>query len=139
MNDTLRNTLVVKVGDLLPQDKIFQQRWAAATGAQRILIVSNAHALVGGQRKIFPPFALRFQGIQFAVMSIGRFQAAWGGGFDARSGRFRRGAPLPIVRRQRIETRLRFLAVVDRCLLLVRVRVLIRHYSSPAFIAKSGR
>ncbi len=44
MNDTLRNTLVVKVGDLLPQDKIFQQRWAAATGAQRILIVSNAHA-----------------------------------------------------------------------------------------------
>ncbi len=55
MNDTLRNTLVVKVGDLLPQDKIFQQRWAAATGAQRILIVSNAHAPVGGQRKIFPP------------------------------------------------------------------------------------
>lgn len=138
MNDTLRNTLVVKVGDLLPQDKIFQQRWAAATGAQRILIVSNAHALVGGQRKIFPPLRCA-SGNQFAVMSIGRFQAAWGGGFDARSGRFRRGAPLPIVRRQRIETRLRFLAVVDRCLLLVRVRVLIRHYSSPAFIAKSGR
>jgi hypothetical protein len=28
---------------------------------------------------------------------------------------------------------------VDRCLLVVRVWVLIRHCSSPAFIAKSGR
>jgi hypothetical protein len=29
MDDTLRNPLVVKVGDLLPQNEIFQQRWAA--------------------------------------------------------------------------------------------------------------
>ncbi len=78
MNDTLRNTLVVKVGDLLPQDKIFQQRWAAATGAQRILIVSNAHAPGWWSAENLPPFALRLQGIQFAVMSIGRFQAASG-------------------------------------------------------------
>ena len=68
MNDTLRNTLVVKVGDLLPQNKIFQQRWAAGTGAQRVLIVGNAHALVGGQRKIFSAFALWLQGIQFLLL-----------------------------------------------------------------------
>ena len=139
MNDTLRNSLVVEVGDLLPQNEIFQQRWAAGTGAQRVLIVGNAHALVSGQRIVFSAFALWLQGIEFFAVGIRGFQAARGGWFSARGGGFRRGAPLPVIRRQRVETRLRFLAAVDRCLLVVRVWVLIRHCSSPAFIAKSGR
>jgi hypothetical protein len=33
VNDPLRDPLVVEVGDFLAQDKIFQQRRAAATGA----------------------------------------------------------------------------------------------------------
>jgi hypothetical protein len=47
-----------------------------AAGAQRVLIVSNAHALIGGQRKIFAAFAVRLKRFQFAVVSIGRFQAS---------------------------------------------------------------
>jgi hypothetical protein len=76
MNDTLRNSLVVEVGDLLPQNEIFQQRWAAGTGAQRVLIVGNAHALVSGQRIVFSAFALWLQGIEFFAVGIRRFQAA---------------------------------------------------------------
>lgn len=34
VNDTLRNTLMVEMGDFFPQDEIFQQRRAARSGAQ---------------------------------------------------------------------------------------------------------
>ena len=47
MHDTLRNALVVEMGDLLAQDKIFQQRGAAATCAQGVLIVGDTYALIG--------------------------------------------------------------------------------------------
>ena len=39
---------MVKVSDLLAQNKIFQQRWTTATGTQRVLIVGDAHTLIGG-------------------------------------------------------------------------------------------
>ena len=42
MDDPFRNALVVEVGDFFTQDKIFQQRGAAFTRAQRVLIVSEA-------------------------------------------------------------------------------------------------
>ncbi|TRN88246.1 catalase [Salmonella enterica subsp. enterica] len=35
---------------------MFQQRRATAAGAKRILIVGDAHALIGGQRIIFAAF-----------------------------------------------------------------------------------
>jgi hypothetical protein len=34
MNNTFRDALMVKVGDFLAQNKIFQQRWTTATGTQ---------------------------------------------------------------------------------------------------------
>jgi hypothetical protein len=75
VDDTLRNALVVKVGDFFAQDKIFQQRWAAFARAQRVLIVGNAYALIGGQGKIFAAFALVSQR-RVSAVRIGRFQAA---------------------------------------------------------------
>lgn len=42
MNDALGNTFMVKMGYFFTQDKIFQQRGAALTRAQRVLVVSDA-------------------------------------------------------------------------------------------------
>lgn len=58
MNDAFRYALVVKMGDFFPQDKIFEQRWATITRTKRILVVGNAHALVGGEGKTFAAFAV---------------------------------------------------------------------------------
>ena len=52
VNHALRNALVVKMGDLLTQDEVIQQRRAAATAPQRVLVVGDRHALVGGQRRM---------------------------------------------------------------------------------------
>ncbi len=49
---------MVKVGDFLTQNKIFQQRRATATGTQRILVIGNTDALVGCQREVFAAFTL---------------------------------------------------------------------------------
>ena len=70
---------MVKVGDFLAQNKIFQQRWTTATGTQGVLIVGDAHALISGQRIIFTAFAYVFQRIKFFVTRIRGFQAPWGG------------------------------------------------------------
>ena len=57
VHDPLRNTFVIEVGDLLPEDKIFQQSRAAWPRLQRVLIVIDRGALVGG--KCSPrPFSL---------------------------------------------------------------------------------
>ncbi len=48
----LRNALVVKVGDLLAQQEVFQQRGAACAQAQRVVVLADRHALVGGQHAI---------------------------------------------------------------------------------------
>ena len=49
MHNTFGNTFMVEVGDLFPKMKVFQQSRAAGTGFQRVLIVSDAQALIGGQ------------------------------------------------------------------------------------------
>jgi hypothetical protein len=49
MHDALGDALVVEVGDLLAQDEVFQQRRAAQAGLQRVLVVGDRHALVGGE------------------------------------------------------------------------------------------
>ncbi|MGY4515198.1 hypothetical protein ACVWWW_000766 [Lysobacter sp. HA18] len=50
MHDAFGNALVVEVRDLLAQDEVLEQRGTAQAGLQRVLVVRNRHALVGGER-----------------------------------------------------------------------------------------
>ncbi|MOA25521.1 hypothetical protein D3C78_1462480 [compost metagenome] len=50
MHDALRDAFVVKVRDLLAHDEIFEKRGASISGLQRVLVVGDAHPLVGAQR-----------------------------------------------------------------------------------------
>ena len=50
VHDPLGDTLVVEVRDLLAQDEVFEQRRPAQPRLQRILVVRDRHALIGGQR-----------------------------------------------------------------------------------------
>ena len=50
MDDPFRNAFVVEVGDLLAKDEVLEQRRASQPRLQRILIVRNRHALIGGER-----------------------------------------------------------------------------------------
>jgi hypothetical protein len=50
MDYALRYALVVKMGDLLAQNKILQERRPAISSFERILIVGNWNALISGQR-----------------------------------------------------------------------------------------
>ena len=49
MHDALRDALVIEMGDLLAQDEILEQRRAARAALERILIVGDRDALIGGQ------------------------------------------------------------------------------------------
>nr|VUD29545.1 Uncharacterised protein [Raoultella sp. NCTC 9187] len=105
---------MVKVGNFFAQDKIFQQRRAAVSRAQGVLIVGDADALVGGEREIFPAFTLALQGVKLVAVRIGRFQAAGGGWLFARGCGVRGWAPLLVIRGQRIKTGFRFAVIVYR-------------------------
>ena len=50
MHDAFRNALMVEVGDLFPQNEIFEQRRPPQAEFQRVLVVGDCHALVGRQR-----------------------------------------------------------------------------------------
>ena len=50
VDDALGNALVVEVRDLLAQDEVFEQRRTAQPGLERVLVVGDRHALIGGQR-----------------------------------------------------------------------------------------
>ena len=50
MHDAFRNAFMIEVRDLLPQDEIFQQRRAAISGLERVLIVVDPHTLIGRQK-----------------------------------------------------------------------------------------
>ena len=52
MDDPFGNTLVIEMRDLLTQDEIFKQRRPAQAGFERVLVVGDRHALIGGQRLI---------------------------------------------------------------------------------------
>jgi len=52
VNDTLRNPLVIEMGNLLAKDEIFQQRRTARIGLERVLIVGKREALVRGQGRM---------------------------------------------------------------------------------------
>ena len=49
VNDALRDPLVIEVRDLLAQDEVFEQRGTAQSGLERVLVVGDRDALVGGQ------------------------------------------------------------------------------------------
>ena len=50
VNDPLGDALVVEVEDLLPKMKIFQQGRPSRADPQRVLIIRDQDALLGGQR-----------------------------------------------------------------------------------------
>src|SRR6202050_4173028 len=52
VHDALWNSLVIEMGDLLAERKIFQKRGTPAPGFQRILIVRDDDALVGGEKRL---------------------------------------------------------------------------------------
>ena len=43
------NSFVIEVRNLFAEDEIFQQRRAAQTGLERILVVGDRDALIGGE------------------------------------------------------------------------------------------
>src|SRR6185312_9244396 len=49
MYHALGNALMIEVGDLLAEDEILQQARAAHAALQRVLVVRDRDALVGGQ------------------------------------------------------------------------------------------
>ena len=53
VDDALGNSLVVEVRDLFTQNEVFEEGRTAQPGLQRVLVVGNRDALIGGQR----PFA----------------------------------------------------------------------------------
>ena len=50
MNDALRNSFVIEVGDLFAQDEVFPQCRTTHARLQRVLIVGNRRTLIGRQR-----------------------------------------------------------------------------------------
>ena len=52
MDDALGNPLVIEMGDLLAEDEVLEQRRPAQAGFERVLIVADRHALIGGQLPI---------------------------------------------------------------------------------------
>ena len=50
VDDALGDALVVEVEDLLAEVEVLEQRRAALADAQRVLVVGDRHALLGGQR-----------------------------------------------------------------------------------------
>ena len=81
VHDALGNALVVEVHHLLAQDEVFQQRWAARRGAQRILVVGHRNALLRGQHRVAPASLL----LRLAALAgggvVGAVGLAWVGGF----------------------------------------------------------
>ncbi len=49
MDDPLRNAFVIEVRDFFTHDEVFEQRQAAFTGAQSVLIVGDLDAFIGRQ------------------------------------------------------------------------------------------
>ena len=90
MDDALRDALVVEVGDLLPHDEVFEQGGPAGTGAQRILVVGDLHAMIGAQCLAGGIGAELYQLLEFlrgvrAIQGIGTGEFTLGGRSHGRS------------------------------------------------------
>ncbi|MNE48025.1 hypothetical protein D3C80_1424640 [compost metagenome] len=80
MDDALRNTLVVKVRDLLTHDEVFQQRWPTVPGLQGVLVVGDLDALVGAQGLAGGVATKAFQALQLGI-GVGPVRGLGAGGF----------------------------------------------------------
>ncbi len=49
MNDAFGDALMVEMGDLFAENEVLKQNGPALAILQRVLVVRNSHALVGGQ------------------------------------------------------------------------------------------
>ena len=65
MNDPLRNSLVIEMGDFFAKDEILQKRRTARIGPERVLIIGKRDALVRGERRVLSTSDL----VQFAAGS----------------------------------------------------------------------
>jgi hypothetical protein len=82
MHDTLGDPLVIEVRDLLAHDEVFEQRRAARAGAQRVLVVGDAHALVGAQRLAVRVLTVLVELTRLRAVGLrcgGRLAAGWSG------------------------------------------------------------
>ena len=70
VHDALGNALVIEVRDLLAQDEIFEQRGPAQAGLQRVLVVGDRHALVGGEARPPPSARTRSSGPMVALNPV---------------------------------------------------------------------
>jgi len=138
VDDTLRKTLVVKMGNFLPQDKILQQRRAAIARAQGVLIVADAYSLVGGQGKIFAAFTEGLQSGELLIMRIGGLKAAGGGWLLSRRGGAGIGAVGVIFGGQGVKARSGLTGIVDRGLMAVWVFLIMRHCAHLLFSLLKG-
>ena len=67
VHHALGNALVVEVIDLFAQHEVFEQRGAAQAGLERVLVVGNLHALVGGE---FAPARIHAHAVQRFVAGV---------------------------------------------------------------------
>src|SRR5659263_525304 len=52
MDNTLGDTLMIKMRDFIAENKILQQRGAVRIGSERVLIIRNLYALVCSKRGV---------------------------------------------------------------------------------------
>ena len=71
MHDALGDAFVVEMRDLFTHDEIFEQRGAARTGAQRVLVIGDLHALIGPERFAIRPRAKLFEIFGFGIGARG--------------------------------------------------------------------
>ena len=52
VDDAFRDALMVEMKDLLPEDEVLEQRGPSRVRPQRILVVRQRHALIGGEHRV---------------------------------------------------------------------------------------
>src|SRR5450830_129364 len=89
MHDAFGDALMVEVRDLLAQDEVFHQGRSTQAGLQRILVVGDGHALVGGHhavRRIGPYAVQRGIGVVHADGRLAGARLGRGDVLDGRAG-----------------------------------------------------
>src|SRR5690606_21937794 len=67
VDDTLGDTLMVEVGDLLAHDEVFEQRGPPRTGLEGVLVIGDLHPLVGAQGLAGGVAAKRLQALHLGI------------------------------------------------------------------------
>ena len=71
VHHALGNALVVEVGDLLPEDEVFQERRAAGCDLEGVLVVVDPQALVGGEELLVRDFSVLLELLLFGTVRSG--------------------------------------------------------------------